>query len=41
MGQLLNIMGFLHIKDSENVVYRITPKSCKFSARQLANFART
>jgi len=40
-NSFLNITGFLHIKDSKNVVYKITPKSCKFSARQLANFVRT
>lgn len=40
-NSFLNIMGFLHTKDSENVVYKITPKSCPFSARQLANFAST
>jgi len=34
-------MRFLHIKDSKYVVYKITPKSCKFSKRQFANFART
>jgi hypothetical protein len=40
-NSFLNIMEFINIKDSENVVYKITPKSCPFSARQLATSPET